>query len=464
MLLRTAIKEINGLRFMIDNLDIQSGLAKRMLYEIPYMTDEKQIENELHKIEYFRTLFENNSHKEILSELQIKLSQIKDIRGTITRIKGKQVLGDVELFELKVFSLISKEIVSILEKAKIDFIHIPLLEDVILLLDPDRTNIPHFYIYDSYSKELADIRKQIKAIQKETLEEESKAEKLYFHSVELEDEIRKNLSEKIYPHTVNIAYTLDIIGHLDILIAKALQAVKMNLCKPEATTKVTHYKSIYNPLVKEALKADGKDFQAIDIEIEKCASLITGANMTGKSVILKTVALAQALFQFGFYIPAKEAKIASVDEISISAGDEQNELNGLSSFAAEMLNVNKIIKKTKSGRKLLVLIDELARTTNPTEGKAIVNATVDFLTAHNVRAFITTHYSGINSNCRKFRVKGFMKDKVSGNLNIHNINNYIDYSLIEDNSEVVPHEAILIASILGVDSDLLETAKKYLNE
>ncbi len=87
-------------------------------------------------------------------------------------------------------------------------------------------------------------------------------------------------------------------------------------------------------------------------------------------------------------------------------GDEQSELNGLSSFAAEMLNIQAIIAEARAGKKMLVLIDEPARTTNPHEGLAIANALIDLLELLKVRALITTHYSGLKTSCRKLRVKG----------------------------------------------------------
>lgn len=230
------------------------------------------------------------------------------------------------------------------------------------------------------------------------------------------------------------------------------------------TETVTRYKNIFNPQVKEVLRQEGKKFQAIDIDIAPGACLITGANMAGKSVILKTVALAQTLFQFGFYVPAEHAEIALVDEVLLCMGDEQSELSGLSSYASEMLRINTIVQDVKAGKNALILIDELARTTNPTEGKAIVNAMLDFLTDKGARSLITSHYSGIKAGCRKMRVKGFIKDKINGQLTINNINEFIDYSLIEDTQNSVPQEAMRIARILGVDEELLDKAENYLEQ
>ncbi|MFR7809553.1 MAG: MutS-related protein, partial [Butyricimonas faecihominis] len=152
------------------------------------------------------------------------------------------------------------------------------------------------------------------------------------------------------------------------------------------------------------------------------------------------------------------------DEVLLCIGDEQSELSGLSSYASEMLRVNAIVQDVKAGKNALILIDELARTTNPTEGKAIVNAMLAFLTDKGARSLITSHYSGIKAHCKKMRVKGFVKEHVKGQLTINNINEFIDYSLIEDTHDSVPQEAMRIARILGVDEELLDKAEEFLDD
>ena len=129
-----------------------------------------------------------------------------------------------------------------------------------------------------------------------------------------------------------------------------------------------------------------------------------------------------------------------------------------------MLRVNAIVQDVKAGKNALILIDELARTTNPTEGKAIANAMLDFLTDKGARSLITSHYSGIKARCKKMRVKGFVKEYVKGQLTINNINEFIDYSLIEDTHDSAPQEAMRIARILGVDEELLDKAEEFLDD
>jgi DNA mismatch repair ATPase MutS len=200
------------------------------------------------------------------------------------------------------------------------------------------------------------------------------------------------------------------------------------------------------------------------MQISQQPYLITGANMAGKTVLLKTLCLAQYLFQFGFFVPAQSAQICIVDKVLICMEDEQSDLKGLSSFASEILNINTMLEAAFSNKKPLILIDELAQTTNPIEGSAIINGVLEFLYENKVQSVITTHFSNITAPCKKLRVKGFIEKTTSETITPHNINDFIDYNLIEDTVEQVPMEALRIAKILGVDQTFLEKAKKYLSQ
>ena len=60
MFLRSAIEEINGFRFMIDKLEIQSGLAKRILNTLPYLHTPEAIAQELDKTEVMRNILQTS--------------------------------------------------------------------------------------------------------------------------------------------------------------------------------------------------------------------------------------------------------------------------------------------------------------------------------------------------------------------------------------------------------------------
>ncbi len=66
---------------------------------------------------------------------------------------------------------------------------------------------------------------------------------------------------------------------------------------------------------------------------------------------------------------------------------------GLSSFAAEMRNIDAIVKASRKEKRFLALVDEPARTTNPTEGTALVSALVKLLQDKEMSLVIVTHYN-----------------------------------------------------------------------
>ena len=282
MFLRSAIEEINGFRFMIDKLEIQSGLAKRVLNTLPYLRTAEAIAQELDKTEVTRNILQTSELTDTITKIKVKLMQVKDIRGTANRVTELQILDDIELFELKAFSLLVVEMRELLLSANITVVTLPDLEPVVNILDPEKMRIPHFYVYDAYSPELAALRTKMKTLQIDEKTEERVLDQLQFEHTELEDRIREKLSEQIHPYKKEINEALVNTATLDILLAKAQQTIDMQLCKPEISTSTTRYIKIFNPQVKEVLWQEGKKFQAIDIDIKQGACLITGANMAEK--------------------------------------------------------------------------------------------------------------------------------------------------------------------------------------
>lgn len=465
MYLREAIAKIAGFRYMIDHLEIHSGLGRSSLLDRVWLEDAKQIKAELERVEKMVRVVRDSRNQVVLERLKVKLSQVKDIRGTVKRLKEPVVLDDLELFELKNLAFVAEDIREIIKDYPV--VDIPCLGNLVDLLDPEQNRIPHFYIYDSYSEKLSALRAEIKQKKREG-REEREIENLYFQSLEEEDRVRAELTLQIRMLREEIAETLRAVAYLDILLAKAIQVENMGLVLPEVKdgkkNERLSFQKLFHPQLREILLQEGRKFQPVDVGLERGVTLLTGANMAGKSVLLKSIALAQGLAQFGFYVPAERAEIVPVSDILTCMGDGQDELSGLSSFAAEMLCVNEILLRVKRGEKVLVLIDELARTTNPTEGRAIVNGVIEFLAAYQIRALVTTHYGGIIAPCRKLRVRGFREEKIQGKLTLQNITDYIDYSLLEDASGEVSQEAIRIAEIIGVSRELTDSAKKFLDK
>ena len=187
MYLREAIAKIAGFRYMIDHLEIHSGLGRSSLLDRVWLEDAKQIKAELERVEKMVRVVRDSRNQVVLERLKVKLSQVKDIRGTVKRLKEPVVLDDLELFELKNLAFVAEDIREIIKDYPV--VDIPCLGNLVDLLDPEQNRIPHFYIYDSYSEKLSALRAEIKQKKREG-REEREIENLYFQSLEEEDRVR----------------------------------------------------------------------------------------------------------------------------------------------------------------------------------------------------------------------------------------------------------------------------------
>jgi len=449
-------------------LNIQSTVGRRLFLNSDFLTDRPSIIRELRNTDSMLAFIDKEHHKKDIASILLLLSEVKDIEKTLTNLDNNKIINDIELFEIKNFSFTAKKLLEIVYRytsnnelyidgqKEVDFV---VFDETIRILDPENSGIPTFYIYDAYSEDLAALRYRE---QNET-DSEQLAE-IQAQILDIEQEIRSSLSQQLKPHSNDLLTALNNIAYIDLLIAKAAMANSFGLCRPEVSENKTEYIGIFNPEVKAKLQERGSKYQETDIDFGRFPTLITGINMGGKTLMLKTLYLCQMLFQYGFFVPAGRAKIMIMSGILFSFTDEQNQLQGLSSFAAEMKKIDEIIKQISTDHNLLILIDELARTTNPQEGAAIVSATLEILQENSVCAFITTHYD-ITTSCRRLRVRG-LKENVSETASnykstdyIRNLLKNIDYQLINDTSGNTPNEAIRIAELLGTDNRLIDKAK-----
>ncbi|MBR5171693.1 MAG: DNA mismatch repair protein MutS [Muribaculaceae bacterium] len=443
MQLRNVIESPCGIRYMVDQLELQSGFARRSLLHSPLMTSGEDIAATYAVLGRFAE-FVNRVEPLFINTLNHKLCGLKDIRTTIKNLHGSSVLDDIELFEVKHLALLATDVNKLLaEHDMADAVKIPSLDEVIAILDPDGMKIATFYIYDSYSEQLKDLRVKMR-------QHPEQQEELLLQAGELEDGIRADLSRQLHPFAAAIEQAQLALARIDVNLAKAMQMRQMGLTFPVLSNDgTTRYEAMFHPQVKDALAQRGREFQPVDIAFGEQPTLITGANMGGKTVVLKTLTLCQMLFQFGFGIPAASAQIAVKDEIHFCIGDEQSVEKGLSSFAAEMQNIDAVIQASRENKRILALIDEPARTTNPMEGAALVTALLQVLADKDMSLVMTTHYDIESGKARCLRVKGFE-------------NGSMDYQLVEVQEGEVPHEALNIAQSLGIDSEWIMTARNLL--
>lgn len=441
MKLRELIHTDCGLRYIVDELEIQSGVAKRLFLDTPFETDAAILSAHYEELKQAVAAIGQVEHHQITT-LQLRLASLKDLHTTLQHLDAGQTLDDIELFEVKHLAMLTTEVRKAMTNIGLAQ-DLPDTEEAVSILDPDGMRVATFYVYDSYSPLLRDLRKQQTAAPDD--------EQLFNQIQDEELRIRTAISAQLRPISPMLSDSLRQIAHTDIVVAKALQVMRWNLCYPTITTDgTTRITEMWNPEVEAVLSKQNKTYQRNSITLSILPTILTGSNMGGKTVVLKTVALCQILAQLGLGLPAKEAVITPRTQVLMSMNDNQSIASGLSSFGAEMVQINAILRAARADTNLLILIDEPARTTNPIEGTALVSGLIEVLRATHTTCLMVTHYTINALDCPCLRVQGMEK----GQMN---------YTLLPAEPGDVPHEAITIAEQLGIDAEWLSAAKNQLS-
>ena len=462
MKIKDLIKQDAGFLYIIDNMEFMSSAGRRAMLNTEFCADTRLLQAEWQRTDLAIQATREFKYKRPYIELRHCLMQLHDLQGTLANLASHTTLNEVELFEIKNLAQLTHTATdAILGLGLAEILPLPDTTEAFNLLDPDRTGIANFYIYDSYDARLAPLRRELKTLQ-EHEGDPVRISQLLAEQNDIQQEVCTRLSDQLLSHHETLVSALEQMAYADFLLAKADFAIRWGLSKPEIGESIV-YKDLVNPRLQERNEKAHMRYQPVDIALHQGVCLITGANMAGKTVLLKSVGTAQLMAQCGMYVPASKATIRIVEGVVSSIGDEQDEMNGLSSYASEIIKISHIVDTCRS-HEMLVLIDEPARTTNPVEGKALVQAIIKILNPMHSTTLITTHYGQLGAQCRKLRVKGFVEDMSDVPLTPQSINRFIDYSLTEDQSDNVPHEALRIATILGCDGELIALAKENINK
>jgi len=225
-----------------------------------------------------------------------------------------------------------------------------------------------------------------------------------------EEEIRRilvRLTELIAVNADAIINTVEALGDLDLIFAKARYANELRGVEPELapwksqksnlqppTSSPQHPGSTIRLLQARHPLLDPLTVVPIDLYLDDdyFVIVVTGPNTGGKTVSLKTTGLLTLMAQAGLAIPAAEGSTLSVfEQIFADIGDEQSIEQSLSTFSSHMTHIVDILERADD--RSLVLLDELGAGTDPEEGAALAQALLSTLLERRITALATTHYS-----------------------------------------------------------------------
>ena len=278
----------------------------------------------------------------------------------------------------------------------------------------------------------------------------------------IERELYLNLLEDLSNDVSTLQEISRSVAFLDCLLSFSTLAISSNLNKP----KISEQKKIEikkgRHLITEKTLPPDELYIPNDIFLDNSSQqiiIITGPNMSGKSAIIRQVALIVILAQIGSYVPAESSKIGIVDKIFTRVGASDNISKGESTFMVEMMETSSIMNNLTD--RSLVLMDEIGRGTSTYDGISIAWSIVEYL--HNQKnihpkTLFATHYHELNQLEEKLeRVKNF-------NVSVEEINDEIIFlrKLIPGGSE---HSfGINVAQLAGMPNQILIRAYEVLRE
>ncbi len=202
------------------------------------------------------------------------------------------------------------------------------------------------------------------------------------------EKILQELSALFEPYIEELNSSLDLIGKLDFIFAKAKYSKEIKGITP----KINNKKEINLINARHPLIAKEKAVPiSVNLGSDFSTLLITGPNTGGKTVSLKTVGLLCSMACSGLNIPADEkSSIYVFYNIFSDIGDDQSISDSLSTFSSHIINLVEILKNVTENS--LVLVDELGSGTDPIEGANLAIAILAHLKNVGALTIATTHY------------------------------------------------------------------------
>lgn len=471
-------KSFERLKWVFQQLKLESVYGKKALSNLKPYKPGNEIDLQKHFQNLNIVVSRLKEQSNLFSNFNRLFMELRNISGSLTNLSNNMVLGETELFEIKNFAIIVSQILDLAKEKSIIPEHLDNLDltPIIKLLNPDKIITRSFYIHESWSEKLHSIREEKKDLEakilsaKDSLEKDRlRAERAVLVSKERDEELnaRKYLSEELKKYEGTIRLSVENIGVFELLLAKAEMASNNIYSIPtiydsDSTNSIIIENAI-EPEIAENLKKSNRTFTPVSLELQKGITLLTGANMGGKSVSLRTIALNVELVRFGFFPFAQKLSLKLPEFIEVISGDLQDSKSGLSTFGAEIKALISLLHNIKE-RSGLVICDELARSTNPYEGTRFVQTLSDKLQASTSYAIIATHYDGIRTNgANYYQVTGLKNlnnkvDKLNSDKDLYEL---MDYHLIKIlDSSIVPREALNIGVLLGLPKDFIESLKE----
>jgi DNA mismatch repair protein MutS len=220
----------------------------------------------------------------------------------------------------------------------------------------------------------------------------------------------QELRRRVREETSRLKKVARALGILDVCAALAELAALHHYNRPRMVAEPTLLiRQGRHPVIERVLASGSFVPNDIALDADSQVLIVTGPNMSGKSTILRQVALITLLAHLGSFVPAAEAVIGLTDRIFTRVGAVDDIGRGQSTFLVEMHETARILHQATP--RSLVILDEIGRGTSTFDGLALAWAVAEHLhdlQGAGVKTLFATHYQELTELSRlKPRVQNF---------------------------------------------------------
>ena len=182
---------------------------------------------------------------------------------------------------------------------------------------------------------------------------------------------------------------IELLQEIDVNVVVGRVAREKGFCFADAYDDgdiLVSLQGLHHPCIDGAISND------LEITATKNVFFLTGANMAGKSTLMKSFGISVYLAHMGFPIAATNMRFRIQDGMYTSINVPDNINLGYSHFYAEVLRVKKVAIEVSLDKRLIVIFDELFKGTNVKDAfDATLAVTEAIAERRNCSFMVSTH-------------------------------------------------------------------------